>query len=317
MTSNLTYVVVPTYADGDPRNALTNGPHGSPGRYRVTFVLAVPGRYVVQDSVDFDEAVQQGDSLLVVPPSIHEIRIDFLDTDRGDLVSTARINEHHRVRDISIEFDADSFHEAAKQGYDFLIPVLSRWSFIHDVAMTTSGLLLEELATGARSMEVTIIGAVKAFSDDMGSSNPEHRALLAAYREGLSSAEPLWRALSLYKVAEGVWALRAKRRKAALDDGEQVNEPSERVPADVTAIGHPSDHEALAKALAPYAGKKFRVAFDDIRASLRNAIAHLNPATDPLVQDSWEDVRRVESALPALRWMSRQLLESELVTDQE
>jgi hypothetical protein len=269
---------------------------------------------VVQDSVDFDEAVQRGDSLLVVPSKVREIRIDFVDTDRGDLVATAHINEHHRLRDISVELDADSFPEAAKHGHDLLIPVLSRWSFIHDVAMTTSGLMIEELATGAKSMEVTIIGAVKAFSDDTGTSHPEHRVLLAAYREGLSSAELLWRALSLYKVAEGVWALRAKRRKAALDAGEQVNELSERVPSDVSTIGHPSDHEALANALAPYAGKKFRTAFADIRASLRNAIAHLDPSTDPLAQDSWEDVRRVESALPALRWMSRQLLESELVT---
>ena len=142
------------------------------------------------------------------------------------------------------------------------MPVLSRWSFQHDVAITTSALKIEELETGVTSIQVTMIGAVKAFSDAGGVSTAKHRLLFAAYREGLSAAEPLWRALSLYKIAEGVWALRAERRHAALASGLPVHERSERVPADVTALGHPKDHDALAKSVAPYAGQKFRAAFN-------------------------------------------------------
>jgi hypothetical protein len=157
-----------------------------------------------------------------------------------------------------------------------------------------------------------MLGAVKSFSDDAGVSTPEHRVLLAAYREGLSSAEPLWQALSLYKVAEGVWARRAQRRAADKAAGRPIHEPSERVPADLSEVGHPREQEALAASLRPYAGKKFRAAFDDVRATLRNRLAHLDPDSDPLAQDSWEDMRRVREAIPALRWMSRRMLEAEL-----
>jgi methylamine utilization protein MauJ len=194
------------------------------------------------------------------------------------------------------------------------MPVLSRWSFVHDVAITTSAVHIEEIATGMRGVTMTMLGAGKVFSDRGAPSTAEHRVLLSSYREGVSSAEPLWQALSLYKVAEGVWTLRARRRVAAIAAGLAVDEVSERVPNDVSTLGHPNDHEALERALAPYAGKKFRGAFDDIRATLRNGIAHLDPDGDPLVQDSWDDIQRIRDVLPGLRWMSRRLLEAELAT---
>jgi hypothetical protein len=182
----MAYVVEPVFPDGDPRNALTTGPAGSPGKYRVNFILGVPGRYVVQDSVDFTAAMSRGDSLLAVSEQVHELRIAFSDAGTAHLEASVHVNEHHRLRDVSIDLDATGFDNAAKLGHDLLIPVISRWSYAHDVAITTSGLLIEELATGTTSMEVTVAGAVKTFSDVEGESNPEHRALLAAYREGLS-----------------------------------------------------------------------------------------------------------------------------------
>jgi hypothetical protein len=290
---------------------LTSGPIGRPGQYRVTFVLAVPGRNVVQETVDFQAAVENGDSLLAVNPDVHELRLDFSPVEGGDGGPrvVVRMNSDHRLRDLSVELRARRFREAAQGGHDLVMPILSRWSYLHDVSITTSGMLIEELATGTVSFETTVVGAVKGFSDTSGVSTPEHRLLLAAYREGLSSAEPLWRALSLYKVAEGVWALRSQRRRERLAAGEAVNELSERVPADVTNLGHPREIEALAASLRPYAGKKFRVAFDDIRSRLRNSIAHLDPDADPLAQDTWDDVRRVYEVLPGLRWMSRKLLD--------
>lgn len=314
VTDRVAYAVEPVFPEGDPRNALTSGPVGRPGAYRVTFVLAVPGRNVVQEGVDFQASVERGDSLLAVNPEVHEIHIDVSTYDGAadGLRATVRTNVDHHLRDVFAELHAASFRGAAKLGYDLVMPILSRWAYLHNVALTTSGMLIEELATGTVSFETTVVGAIKAFSDTNGVSRPEHRLLLAAYREGLSSAEPLWRALSLYKVAEGVWALRAQRRQALLAARQPVSEPSERVPADVSNLGHPQENTALAASLQPYAGKKFRVAFDDIRSTLRNSIAHLDPDADPLAQDSWDDVRRVYEVLPGLRWMSRKLLEGEL-----
>ena len=309
----MTYIVEPVYPEGHPRASLTSGPLGRPGRYRVTHVLAVPGLKVVQESLDFQTAVERGDSLLAVTPEVSEIRMDFSSTSGTDDGPRVVIhpNAEHRLRDLTVEVNAETFTDAARAGYDLVMPILSRWAYLHNVAITISGTLIEELASGTVSFELTVVGAVKRFSDTGGESIPEHRLLLAAYREGLSSAEPLWRALSLYKVAEGVWHLRAQRTQALVATGQPVNEPSERVPTDVTNLGHPRESDELAASLQPYAGKKFRAAFDDIRAKLRNSIAHLDPETDPLAQDNWEDVQRVYEVLPGLRWMARKLLETE------
>jgi hypothetical protein len=313
VTDRMFYIAEPVFPQGDPRNDLTSGPTGSPGRYRITVILAVPGQSVVQESVDFHSAVQRGDSLLQVSTEVTEFSPEVAGLDNTQTL-VVHANDQQRLRDAAIELDADGFHDAARRGHDIAMPLLSRWSYVHDVAIGTSGTLIEELATGTARFEATIVGAVKRFSEVRLVSTPELRLLLAAYREGLSAAEPLWRALSLYKVAEGVWALRAFRAQSSLAAGLSVEQPSERVPTDVSALGHPNDHDQLARSLAPYAGKKFRVAMDDIRASLRNAIAHLDPDA-PLAQDNWDDVERVEAVLPGLRWMSRALLSAEIAEE--
>ena len=307
----MTYAVVPVFEAGDPRNGLTSGPDGTPGVYRITVVLAVPGKNVVRDDVDFEWPDTGGDSLLVAPIGAQAFQITLGD-DTEHVVTTVHLNNHGRLRAISLDVQAPNFQDAARCGHDLAMPMLSRWSFLHDVAITTSGVRIEEMKTGTSRLDLTITGATKMFSDRDSVSTPGHRVLLAAYREGISSAEPLWQALSLYKAAEGVWKLRRRRQEAAVASGETLHEPSERVPQDITAVGHPSEQERLAESLAPYAGKKFRTAFDDIRVSLRNSIAHLEPDGDPLAQDSWDDIRRVYDILPALRWMSRCLLEVEV-----
>ena len=156
-----------------------------------------------------------------------------------------------------------------------------------------------------------MIGAVKSFSDTAGVSDPQHRLLLFAYREGISSTEPLWQALSLLRVAEGVLQMRKARTAAAVAAGQTPTQRAERVPTDLTAIGQPND-PGLIDSLKPYTGRKFTAVLDDIRPALRNAIAHLDPDNTVLVHDRWDDVQKVEQALPGLRWIARQLLDAEL-----
>jgi hypothetical protein len=315
VTGPVYYGFEPAYPRDDPRyRAVTTTP-GVPGLYRVAFVLAVPGRDVVQEQVDFNVPDAAGDSLLLAPPNAAQLGIDIEEEGGETFVLLVHLNKHHRVRSVSLEIQAANFREAGELGHDLIMPVLSRWSFVHDVAITTSAVHIQELATGAQSIELTLLGAVKGFSDVQGFSAPDHRVLLAAYREGISSGEPLWQALSLYKVAEGVWAFRARRRAAAHATGDRINEPSERVPDDVQSIEHPAERGALVGALAPYSGKKFRAVFDEIRGPLRNSIAHILPDSgDPLAPDKWEDIHRVLKVLPGLRWMSRRLLQAELAS---
>jgi hypothetical protein len=312
----MTYVMVPVFEPSDPRSRLTSGSDGTPGVYRITVVLAVPGKNVVREDVDFESPDTGGDSLLVAPAGAQEFQIR-LGNDNEHVVTTIHLNDHRRLRAISLDVEASDFQDAVRSGHDLVMPMLSRWSFLHNVAITTSGFRIQELTTGATRIDLTIIGATKTFSDRDSVSTPGHRVLLAAYREGISSAEPLWQALSLYKVAEGVWTLRRRRQEAAVAAGQPIHEPSEHVPQDVSTVGHPNERDRLAESLAPYAGRKFRTAFDDIRVALRNSIAHLELDGDPLAQDSWDDVRRIYDILPALRWMSRYLLEVEIGSTDE
>lgn len=289
-------------------------PTGSPGAYRLTYVLAIPGRTVVQDEVSFAKLLETGDSLLEVPAHVHQIRIDLHDGAGYQQTATINVNAAHRLRDIELEVQADSFAHAAQIGHDFVAPLLSRWAYLHDVAITTSASQIVENTTQIHRWSLLMLGAVKSFSDTLGISDPDHRLLLSAYREGISSTEPLWQALSLFRVAEGVLQMRKGRTAAAIAAGQTPTQRAERVPTDLTTIGQPND-PGLADSLKPHAGRKFTAVLDDIRPNLRNAIAHLDPGSTMLVQDRWEDLRKVELALPGLRWIARQLLDSELQQD--
>lgn len=289
----------------------TPAPTGSPGRYRLTFVLAVPGRTVVQDEVNFAKLLRDGDSLLEVPAGTKELRASLRDKDGREQSAVTHVNASRRLRDIELEIHADSFIQATSLGHDLVSQLLSRWAFLHDVAITTSAVQIVEAATQTFLWRLLVVGAVKEFSDTSGDSSAEHQALLSAYREGISSTEPLWQVLSLFRVAEGVLQMRNARRAAALAAGEVPAEPSERVPAVVNSLG-PANDLGLADSLRPHAGRKFTAVLDDLRPVLRNAIAHLDPDSSPLSQDRWEDLAKVEQALPGLRWIARQLLDAEL-----
>jgi hypothetical protein len=99
-----------------------------------------------------------------------------------------------------------------------------------------------------------------------------------------------------------------------LPPGKHLLNLPERVPSDLTSISQPND-AAVQGALKAHAGRKFTAVLDDIRPALRNAIAHLDPDGTLLVQDRWDDLQKVEQVLPGLRWITRQLLDSELSTE--
>jgi hypothetical protein len=308
----MSYIVEPVFTLPGIRSlAGIAAPNGSPGAYRLTFVLAVPGRAVVQDEVNFAKLVRNGDSLLEVASGIRELRVTLTDELGHEQLAVAHVNESRRLRDIELEIQAESFAQASSRGHDLISQMLSRWAFLHDVAITTSAVQIVEAATQTCLWRLLVVGAVKGFSDTAGVSNAEHQALLSAYREGISSTEPLWQVLSLFRVAEGVFQMRNARRAAAIAAGEVPAEPSERVPAAVNSLG-PANDLGLADSLRPHAGRKFTAVLDDLRPVLRNAIAHLDPDSSPLSQDRWEDLAKLEQAMPGLRWIARQLLDAEL-----
>lgn len=313
VTSKIAYIVLPVFnaAAPPPPPPTLPATTGSPGIYKLTYVLAVPGRAVVQDEVNFAKLVQAGDSLLEVSAEVHKLRIDLHDGASSGQTAFVNVNAAHRLRDIELEIQADNFAQADSFGHDIVAPMLSRWAFLHDVAIAISAVQIIEVATQVYRWTQLMLGAVKAFSDTGGASDPDHRILLSAYRKGISSTEPLWQALSLFRVAEGIHQMRQARVAAAVARGQVPAGPTERVPADLTSIGQPNDG-GLQESLQAYAGRKFTAVLDDIRPTLRNAIAHLDPGGTPIVEDRWDDLQKVERALPGLRWIARQLLDAEL-----
>lgn len=57
-----------------------------------------------------------------------------------------------------------------------------------------------------------------------------------------------------------------------------------------------------------YLGKKFTVVRDNLRGTLRNAIAHLDPEKGDISPDRFDDMIRCEDALVVLRYIARTML---------
>lgn len=312
-TQRMEYTVVPMFPVSDPRHGLSNGPTGSAGGYGVTYVLAVPGVNVNQESVDFDRLEERGDSLFEVEPNDGDLVFNVGGQDTSDpaFLIAGTVNDRNHLRTLSHEVQANGFSDAAAKSYDVMMPLLSRWAFEHDAPITVSGVELWELATDAQKWIHTFVGATKRFAPVTGYVTDPVKHALGSYREGLSSSEPLYQALSFYKVSEMVFQLRAHARKAA---GGSYRDPGERVPTALAEFLHPFDLQMYGNTFAPYLGKKFTAVRDELKSTLRNSIAHLDPDRDPFGADSYSDLARVEASIPVLRFMARVLLSSVLDT---
>jgi hypothetical protein len=318
ITSNMTYVVVPRFEEGDPRNENSNGALGSKGIYEATFVLAIPGHDIVQTEVNFEELLNKGDSLLRAPDNAETMTIylaDNAESNNNIAKAEVGINEYHRFQYIRFKCSALNFQDAGKISHNVVMPILSRWAFQHDVAITANAVELHEIKTSARSYSMQIMGRVKSFSDIGGASTNEGRILLATYREGISSPEPLYQALCMFKVIEGCYVLRARRKKDALSKSKPYSDPGEKLSFNQITTTNERSRHALTQAFSPYLGKKFTNLRDIFRENIRHAIAHLDLDGDPFAADSHDDVSKVYQSLPVMKHMARMLAVSELNID--
>lgn len=315
LTSVVTYVIEPNFPSGHPKSGKSTRGVGAPGIYEATYALAIPGLTVARTDVNFPAVLEEADSLLYVPKGVKAIDVklvdDNLDPEVGFQDIEVGINSHQRISYVKLRFEADSFASAAHDAHDLVMPLLSRWSFQHNVPITTSALELRDLTSGGVRFDTTLLAAPKLFGDNEGSSTPEGRKLLAAFREGLSSMEPLYQALCMFRVIEGCYVLR-NRRRAQAKTGRAFKDPGERLElSQITAQGARARLQVEA-AFKPYVGKKFTNLRDIFREDIRHAVAHLDLDGDPLAADNYEDVQKVKRALPVMHHMARMLLSSEL-----
>lgn len=282
---------------------------GSPGSYDVVFILGVPGMSSVMTSLNFDDALTQGDSLLAGTG----LRVD-LQVPHGSASNVAEIvpNSQGRLGRVCLTVTGSDFASAEKEAHDEVMPVLSWIAFEADTPVDVTAVLMTEQATQIRRMGATLVGAVQPAPRLSGLMTPELRPLLAAYREGLNSGAPLYQALSFYKVIEGVESFRKHRGRATVKAGASADPDPllRRIPAD------PSDLPAATRwarsVFTPYLGRTFAEIKGAVENPIRHAVAHLTPGRDIRVADYLADVRACRDIVPVLRYMARALIKDEL-----
>lgn len=284
---------------------------GSPGVYRATFILGVPGKQVFHSDIDLQKFLESGESLLVEP--------------RKRIVGATLINNREKV-DVffapnadgvfaraQVTVNAETFQTARNTAIDLVMPILSSWSFVYDVALDVVGHAIVEEATGTINFSFGVVGQKKVFElPPISLSKPEYRAIFSAYREGAGALNVFYQFLCFFKVAEGAKRIRNQRRTNALTSGREFREPGgEQVPAAENDIDvEPSEQQRFSS----YLGMKFTRVLDELRGVLRNALAHLDPAKS-LVADKADDIARCEQAIPVIRYIARVMVEHELEAD--
>jgi hypothetical protein len=274
----------------------------------------------VLTAVDFE--LLEGDSLIQLPTRLRRVVMPLaLTPGTVDVEVSVFANRQGRIASAEMAFEATGFDEARAQTHAVLAPLLSRLSFDHEVAMDTVALEITELATESRLLTGRVVGRRVDWvpQESAVRSTPETRSLLSTYREGLNAESPFLRALSFAKVIEGVTLLRRERGAAAAASGGTASDPRGRIPTDLAELDI-AEHDLLRKeAFAPYLGKKFTMVIDELRPTIRHAVAHLDPQVSgsSLVADRWSDVRTVESAGEVLGYMARVLLKYEILRAQD
>jgi hypothetical protein len=283
-------------------------PLGEAGPYTINFVLCVPGRDNLNEDLDLPGLMRSGRSLLQMPPGVANIEmtiaatvpIQFFSDRDGGLMSRA-----------TIRVNASNFEEAQRFAYNTLMPILSYWSYLHDVAIDVAAYEVTEERTGVLKYTVGMVGAVKAFRGaERYVSTDEHRRLFAAYREAMNTINIFYRVLSFYKVTEGVRILRTRRYRAAGNKGIPPGDPYERFPSDIVDL---TVNVLSQKSFLPYLGQEFDSVLTSYETLIRNAVAHLDPHSDDVLDaDRFDDLTACLRAERVLAYIARKMLDSEM-----
>jgi len=258
-----------------------------------------------------------GDSLLEAGKDITILKVDLF-SDPAHTQKFAEIiyrtNDAHRLSVAEIQVQAPSFEEAERRAHLVVLPIISWWSLRYDIAIDISGYEVLEAATEVRRWVFNIEGGFRKFildkADMQIQSDPHLRPIFSVYREGLNATHPFYQCLSFYKVTQAIKRLRAERRAAAKAAGKPIDEPPEKIPDTEESL--PFSQKSIRRNFQPYLVRKYSWVLDQLRPRIRNALAHLDPFRKSLVADSFDDVLQCEKALPALRFIAREMIQNEL-----
>lgn len=310
-SGRVVHVVVPHPPLESPLARIPRSAEGSPGIYLITFVLSVPGQKVFQDSLNFSQLREAGDSLLYFPKGIREIKIQ-VSARKGFAEITFLKNKKGAISHAVTRIHAQSFQDANRNAYDIVVPTLSRLSFKFDIPLDVIGFEVLEEKTSTTLYSYGLLGRPTWFSDlQEFSSQLEHTRFFSAYREALNSTNVFYQALSFYKVVEGVLANRVRRMRAnnSFTKGDVGFLPAEVFPSAMADI---SSDEMTVGEFNIHLAKSFKDVHEHYRDLIRNAIAHLSQLDGVIDADSYDDISTCERAIPVLRFMARRMLQNDL-----
>jgi len=309
--SRMDFTGVPEYPKNNPLSFVPRSPLGGNSIYEVNFIFSIPGVDTFRESVDFETFPNTGKSLLHLPFGEQLIVKIEHETESVDIMF--RSNKDNLLSDALLRVQCDSFEVAQRFAHERISMILSHWSFLFDVAIDIAGYKIKEEATQTVKFSLGFVGKVKVFTDDTGfESHTEYRRLFAAYREALNSSNIFYKALSFFKVAEGILVLRKRegRKNKTLVKGVEPFEPQEKFPASLDLL--PVQDELTHDAFEPYLNKDFSEALNNLREFIRNAIAHLGDFESVLDADRFDDIKTCNGAIPVLKYIARSMLENNL-----
>lgn len=195
----------------DPRNAVS--PSGSPGKYKVTFILSRPGYAPLKENhISFADDLKGDSHIFIGDPNELRIEIESKLPD-GDITLFGYPNEKGFLGKIEIEqLDAQHFGDANLKAYNALSTALSRLSLAADVPLYIYRLTTIELSTQNLISNLTLPFIQKPVPVFTGYQADKDLAKFASlYREALNSNSPNYQYLCYYKIIEGIKRIRSDR----------------------------------------------------------------------------------------------------------
>jgi hypothetical protein len=192
----------------DPRNAVPIS--GSPGKYKVSFVLSKPGFAPLKENhISFDDDLAGDSHIFIGDPAQTRVEIEAKLPD-GNLTLYGYANENGFLSKVEIEdLSAEHFGDANLKAYNALSVVLSRLSLAADVPLHIYRIKTVEASTGNLISSFTLPFAATPAPLSAAFAADEYLAKFASlYREALNSNSPNYQYLSFFKIIEGLRRIR-------------------------------------------------------------------------------------------------------------
>ena len=305
----------------DPRNRAL--PSGTPGEYRVTFVLL---RF--QQTMSTLET-SEADSLIRVPGAGGAPRLDlpYIDASwnagKEKFILEGYVNAKSRLATVVIRrVVATSFSDAAEKAERVVSGFLNRLAVRFHVPLTVGKVEVVEAATS--NVRVSIVMPYDDATLDTCSfdrSSPDSDLFASIYREALNASSPGYRFLCMYKIIEGVFARRG--RITGQRQGCQAKwYRSEAVPDGLaecaqwlTELFGRSWDETVAHEIAhpEVRGRKFSHIAKSYLSPIRVRVAHsvLKSGEPTLPVDEPSHLSQIYRWLPLTQYIARHMLKNE------